>query len=129
MISSRIFLFDFFSSYISLLSSPSSSLPTVCELSLSPTVYASSSPTVYASSKGEGPKALRKVLQAFAVHNREIGYCQSLNFLAGKWYIPYIPYIPYTSYHNTHDHRSQLQPEKLISFTECKILHELIMGF
>lgn len=28
-------------------------------------------------------KALRRVLQAFAVHNRDIGYCQSLNFLAG----------------------------------------------
>ena len=28
-------------------------------------------------------KALRRVLQAFAVHNPNIGYCQSLNFLAG----------------------------------------------
>lgn len=28
-------------------------------------------------------RALRNVLQAFAVHNPKIGYCQSLNFLAG----------------------------------------------
>ncbi|EMC92960.1 hypothetical protein BAUCODRAFT_76617 [Baudoinia panamericana UAMH 10762] len=28
-------------------------------------------------------KALRRVLQAFAVHNPGIGYCQSLNFIAG----------------------------------------------
>ncbi|KAF2761312.1 RabGAP/TBC [Pseudovirgaria hyperparasitica] len=28
-------------------------------------------------------KALRRVLQAFAIHNPNIGYCQSLNFLAG----------------------------------------------
>lgn len=28
-------------------------------------------------------KALRRVLQAFAVHNPNIGYCQSLNFIAG----------------------------------------------
>lgn len=28
-------------------------------------------------------RALRRVLQAFAVHNPNIGYCQSLNFLAG----------------------------------------------
>lgn len=28
-------------------------------------------------------KALRRVLQAFAVHNPAIGYCQSLNFIAG----------------------------------------------
>ena len=27
--------------------------------------------------------ALRRVLQAFAIHNPDIGYCQSLNFLAG----------------------------------------------
>jgi hypothetical protein len=27
--------------------------------------------------------ALRRVLQAFAIHNSNIGYCQSLNFLAG----------------------------------------------
>ncbi|KAK4620077.1 GTPase-activating protein gyp3 [Fulvia fulva] len=28
-------------------------------------------------------KALRRLLQAFAVHNPQIGYCQSLNFIAG----------------------------------------------
>ena len=28
-------------------------------------------------------KALRRVLQGFAVHNPDIGYCQSLNFIAG----------------------------------------------
>ena len=28
-------------------------------------------------------RALRRVLQAFAIHNPSIGYCQSLNFLAG----------------------------------------------
>ena len=28
-------------------------------------------------------ESLRRVLQAFAVHNPDIGYCQSLNFLAG----------------------------------------------
>ena len=28
-------------------------------------------------------RALRRVLQAFAVHNPDIGYCQSLNFIAG----------------------------------------------
>ena len=28
-------------------------------------------------------RALRRVLQAFAVHNPNIGYCQSLNFIAG----------------------------------------------
>lgn len=28
-------------------------------------------------------KSLRRILQAFAVHNPKVGYCQSLNFLAG----------------------------------------------
>jgi hypothetical protein len=34
---------------------------------------------------GETPilKSLRRVLQAFSIHNPNIGYCQSLNFLAG----------------------------------------------
>lgn len=37
------------------------------------------------SSKGETRiiGALRRVLQAFSIHNPSIGYCQSLNFLAG----------------------------------------------
>lgn len=37
------------------------------------------------SSVSEPPilRALRRVLQAFAIHNPSIGYCQSLNFLAG----------------------------------------------
>lgn len=36
-------------------------------------------------SQSETPiiRALRRVLQAFAIHNPSIGYCQSLNFLAG----------------------------------------------
>jgi hypothetical protein len=37
------------------------------------------------SSRGEARilGSLRRVLQAFAIHNNNIGYCQSLNFLAG----------------------------------------------
>jgi len=37
------------------------------------------------STEAEVPivRALRRVLQAFAVHNPAIGYCQSLNFIAG----------------------------------------------
>lgn len=37
------------------------------------------------SAEPESPmiKSLRRVLQAFAVHNPGIGYCQSLNFIAG----------------------------------------------
>ena len=30
-----------------------------------------------------GENSLRRVLQAFALHNPDIGYCQSLNFVAG----------------------------------------------
>jgi len=48
-------------------------------------------PTTSEQSRGVGEtenettmiKALRRVLQAFAVHNPSIGYCQSLNFIAG----------------------------------------------
>lgn len=48
-------------------------------------------PTTSEQSRGIGEtenetsmiKALRRVLQAFAVHNPSIGYCQSLNFIAG----------------------------------------------
>ena len=31
-----------------------------------------------------GIEALRRVLLAFSVHNPEVGYCQSINFLAGE---------------------------------------------
>ena len=31
----------------------------------------------------DGINSLRRVLQAYAVHNPEVGYCQALNFLAG----------------------------------------------
>ena len=37
----------------------------------------------YFGSSGQGEMGLRRVLQAFAVHNTEVGYCQSLNFVAG----------------------------------------------
>lgn len=30
-----------------------------------------------------GQKVLRNILQAYAVYNPEVGYCQSLNFVAG----------------------------------------------
>jgi hypothetical protein len=30
---------------------------------------------------------LRRVLQAFALHNTDVGYCQSLNFVAGMMLI------------------------------------------
>jgi hypothetical protein len=38
---------------------------------------------VYFGHSGRGEAVLRRVLQAFALHNPEIGYCQSLNFVAG----------------------------------------------
>lgn len=38
-----------------------------------------------AGSKGE--ESLRRILYAFAVHNPSIGYCQSLNFVAGMMLI------------------------------------------
>ncbi|KAJ1419579.1 rab-GTPase-TBC domain-containing protein [Ochromonadaceae sp. CCMP2298] len=41
----------------------------------------------YFDAKGGGEQGLRRVLQAFAVHNPAVGYCQSLNFLAGMMLI------------------------------------------
>eukprot|EP01039_Chlorochromonas_danica_P013685 gene13685-15873_t len=38
---------------------------------------------VYFENAGRGEAVLRRVLQAFAIHNPDIGYCQSLNFVAG----------------------------------------------
>lgn len=35
------------------------------------------------SDTGIGISSLRNVLQCFAMHNTDIGYCQSLNFLSG----------------------------------------------
>jgi len=32
---------------------------------------------------GVGQKALRNILQAYAVYNEQIGYCQSMNFIVG----------------------------------------------
>jgi hypothetical protein len=34
-----------------------------------------------------GEESLRRILQAFALHHPAIGYCQSLNFLAGMMLI------------------------------------------
>jgi hypothetical protein len=31
----------------------------------------------------DGCESLRRVLKAYAMHNPEVGYCQSLNFLVG----------------------------------------------
>ncbi len=36
---------------------------------------------------GNGEGCLRRILQAFALHNPEVGYCQSLNFVAGMMII------------------------------------------
>jgi hypothetical protein len=41
----------------------------------------------YFQPSGQGEASLRRVLQAFALHNNDIGYCQSLNFLAGMMLI------------------------------------------
>lgn len=32
---------------------------------------------------GVGQKALRNILQAYCVYNEKVGYCQSMNFIAG----------------------------------------------
>lgn len=37
----------------------------------------------YFENSGMGEAVLRRVLRAFAMHNPDIGYCQSLNFVAG----------------------------------------------
>jgi Rab-GTPase-TBC domain len=37
----------------------------------------------YFGGKGVGESSLRRVLQAFALHNIDIGYCQALNFVGG----------------------------------------------
>ena len=36
---------------------------------------------------GDGESALRRVLQAFALHTPDVGYCQSLNFVVGMMLI------------------------------------------
>lgn len=41
----------------------------------------------YFEPAGHGENSLRRILQAFAVHNQDIGYCQSLNFVAGMMLI------------------------------------------
>jgi hypothetical protein len=41
----------------------------------------------YFEPSGAGESGLRRVLQAFALHNPVIGYCQSLNFLTGMMLI------------------------------------------
>lgn len=33
--------------------------------------------------KGKGVEGMRRILHAFAIHNTDVGYCQSLNFLSG----------------------------------------------
>lgn len=42
---------------------------------------------MYFGHSDKGLASLRRVLQAFALHNRDIGYCQSLNFVAGMMLI------------------------------------------
>jgi len=41
----------------------------------------------YFQVSGDGELILRRILQAFALHNPEIGYCQSLNFIVGMMII------------------------------------------
>jgi hypothetical protein len=41
----------------------------------------------YFEPSGAGEAGLRRILQAFALHNPSIGYCQSLNFLTGMMLI------------------------------------------
>jgi hypothetical protein len=48
-----------------------------------PNVFSTFPEHVYFENAGRGEHALRRVLQAFALHNPDIGYCQSLNFVAG----------------------------------------------
>ncbi len=37
----------------------------------------------FSNLQGDGVKGLRNILQAYALHNEDVGYCQALNFLAG----------------------------------------------
>lgn len=41
----------------------------------------------YFEPSGAGESGLRRVLRAFAMHNPNVGYCQSLNFLTGMMLI------------------------------------------
>jgi hypothetical protein len=41
----------------------------------------------YFTPSGGGDESLRRILQAFALHHPSIGYCQSLNFIAGMMLI------------------------------------------
>ena len=37
----------------------------------------------YFGGRGDGEQCLRRILQALALHNPDVGYCQSLNFVGG----------------------------------------------